>query len=99
MPTTTLTDVIEEECQNAEFKQHFQRELLINEIAKLVLQLRQGATLTQQELAHKARTTQPVIARLEKGSDSRVPSLELLARIAAAANAKLKLVIDIPCHS
>src|SRR5260364_100083 len=71
MPTTTLTDVIEEECQDAEFKQHFQRELLINEIAKLILQLRQRATLTQKELAYKAKTTQPVIARLEKGSDSR----------------------------
>ncbi|WP_081463783.1 helix-turn-helix domain-containing protein [Candidatus Glomeribacter gigasporarum] len=99
MPTTTLTDVIEEECQDAEFKQHFQRELLINEIAKLILQLRQRATLTQKELAYKAKTTQPVIARLEKGSDSRVPSLELLTRIATAANAKLKLVIESPCHS
>src|SRR5260363_243011 len=98
MPTTTLTDVIEEECQDAEFKQHFQRELLINEIAKLILQLRQRATLTQKELAYKAKTTQPVIARLEKGSDSRVPSLELLTRIATAANAKLKLVNESPCQ-
>lgn len=99
MPTTTLTDVIEEACQDAEFSRHFQRELLINEIAKLIVRLRQGAALTQKELAHKAKTTQPVIARLEKGSDSRMPSLALLARIAAAANAKLKLVIEPPCHS
>jgi predicted transcriptional regulator len=94
MPTTTLTEIIEGECQEAEFRQHFQRERLINEIAQLVLQLRQKATLTQKELAHKAKTTQPVIARLEKGSDARVPSLELLTRIAAAANARLKLVIE-----
>src|SRR5260364_404597 len=99
MPTTTLTAVIVAECQDAEFKQHFQRELLINENANLILQLRQRATRTQKDLAYKERTTQPGIARLEKGSDSRVPSLELLTRIATAANAKLKLVIESPCHS
>jgi transcriptional regulator with XRE-family HTH domain len=48
--------------------------------------------LTQLELAQKAYTTQPVIARLERGSDSRIPSLELLGRIAHALGKEI--VID-----
>jgi predicted transcriptional regulator len=94
MKAITLTDVIREECKDQEFSQHFQREMLINEIAKMVCQIRHKAKLTQQELADRAGTTQPVVARLENGTDHRIPSLELLARLAFAANAKLKIVMD-----
>lgn len=94
MKALTLTDVIKRECKDKEFARLFQRELLINEIAKLVVELRQHARLTQRELAAKAGTTQPVIARLESGSDSRIPSLELLAKVAFAANATLKIDIE-----
>lgn len=94
MKMITLTNVIEEECKDPEFKKRFQREMLINEIAKMVIQLRREAQLTQQELAKKAGTTQPVIARLESGMDHRMPTLELLARLAAAANLKLRIVLD-----
>jgi transcriptional regulator with XRE-family HTH domain len=48
--------------------------------------------LTQLELAQKAYTTQPVIARLERGSDSRIPSLEFLGRVAHALGKEV--VID-----
>ena len=58
---------------------NYQRELLINEISKMVVALRNAAHLTQAELANKAGTTQPVIARLESGTDTRIPSLSLLA--------------------
>jgi len=37
-------------------------------------------------------TTQAVIARLEAGSDARMPSLPLIARLLHAAGAKLELV-------
>lgn len=94
MKTITLTDVIREEQKDQKFAVCFEREMLINEIAKLVVNLRHKAKLTQQELAEKAGTTQPVIARLESGSDHRVPSLELLTRLAMAANVKLKIVME-----
>lgn len=95
MKTITLTDVIIEESKNEEFAVHFQREILINQIAKMIIQLREKAELTQEELAKKAGTTQPVIARLESGTDPRVPSLELLAKLAFAADAKLKIMVDL----
>lgn len=95
MKMITLTDVITGESKNQDFAMHFQKEMLINQIAKMITQLRQKAKLTQKELAEKARTTQPVIARLESGMDDRIPSLELLARLASAANARLKIILDL----
>ena len=73
------------------FAEHFARETLINEIAKMVTNFRRKAKLTQKELAEKARTTQPVIARIESGADERIPSLDLLTRLASAANVRLRL--------
>ncbi len=66
MKAITLTDVIHEESKDLEFSRNFQREMLISQIAKMVIQARQKAKLTQQELADKAGTTQPVIAGLGK---------------------------------
>lgn len=94
MKTITLTEAIKAQCKDKEFARHFQREMIINQIAKLVVQARKKAKLTQKELADKAGTTQPVIARLESGSDERIPSLELLLKLAFAANAKLKITLD-----
>lgn len=96
MRTITLTEVIHKEQENEKFAECFEREMLINEIAKLVVSLRYHAKLTQQEFAEKSGTTQPVISRLESGADHRVPSLELLSKLAAAANCKLKLVVENP---
>ena len=98
MPSTdkliTLDEIIKEELKNQEFAEHYQRELMINAIAKLVGELRHSAHLTQKELAKKAGTTQPVIARIESGRDSRVHSLELLARIATAGGKHINISFE-----
>jgi DNA-binding XRE family transcriptional regulator len=92
----TLDLIIEEQKKNdPDFVEYYQRELLVNEISKAVIQLRNAAHLTQAELAEKAHTTQPVIARIESGTDTRVPSLALLARIARASDAKLHIGFDL----
>jgi DNA-binding XRE family transcriptional regulator len=89
----TLDTLISEQKKNdPEFENHYQRELLINEISKMIVDLRKSAHLTQEELAKKADTTQPVIARMESGTDNRIPSLELLVRIAKASHAKLHFI-------
>jgi DNA-binding XRE family transcriptional regulator len=90
-----LTDVINKKCKNKEFAEVFQRELLINEIAKLIVELRIKAHMTQKALAERTQTTQPVIARLESGTDRRIPSLDLLTRIAIATNSKLNIAVSI----
>lgn len=94
MKKITLDDMIKEQLKDKDFAEHYQREMLINAIAKMVVELREHTKMTQSELAKQAGTTQPVIARIESGSDMRVPSIELLARIASASNAKLKISFE-----
>lgn len=55
----------------------------------LVLTLRQEAGLTQEELARRAATSQPAIARLEAGVAS--PNLATLERLARAAGCELEI--------
>jgi len=91
MKAFTLNDYIKKQQRNPKFKAEYDRELLINAIAKMTVELRYSAKLTQEELAKKAKTTQAVIARLESGKDERVPSITLLARIAEASHARLSI--------
>ena len=62
----------------------FEEEKSKTEIAYAVRTARLRADLTQAQLAKLIGTTQSVIARLEGGSDKRVPSIPLLTRIATA---------------
>jgi DNA-binding XRE family transcriptional regulator len=65
----------------------FEEEKSKTEIAYAVRTARIKADLTQAQLAKLIGTSQSVIARLEGGTDKRVPSIPLLARIAAACGA------------
>ncbi len=60
------------------------------EIAQIIYDLRQGAGLTQQELADLIGTSQTVINRLED-SDYDGHTLAMLRRIAAALNLKVRI--------
>ncbi len=91
MKAFTLNDYIGKKLKHPDFKSQYERELLINAIAKMIVELRYSAKLTQQQLAKKAGTTQSVIARLESGTDERIPSIDLLARIASASHATLNI--------
>ena len=56
-------------------------------LASAVMDVRNRAGLTQQELARKMGTTQPVVARLESGRIR--PSLRTLERLAEATGSRL----------
>ena len=85
---------VEKLLKDPEIKIYFEEERSKTEIASAVRDARIHAGLTQIELAEKADTTQAVISRIESGTDSRVPSLALLSRIAAACKAKLMFGFD-----
>lgn len=57
--------------------------------AALIREARRLSGLTQRDLAERAGTSQPAIARIESGSAS--PAFATLARLAAAAGYELKL--------
>ena len=94
MKAITLSDMINEQMKDESFSVEYERELLINAIAQLVVKLRKNKKLTQSQLAEKLGTTQSVIARLESGSDSRMPSLDMLTRIASATQMKINLSFE-----
>ena len=84
-----LKDVLKRELRDPEVSFYYKREKAVSEIAQLVRDARLRAGLTQAQLAEKAQSSQVVIARLESGTDDRVPSLDLLERIASALKARL----------
>lgn len=72
-------------------RHHFEQRRLVHEVAIAVRSMRMGAGLTQAQLAKRIGTTQPAIARLEKGLDVRTPRWDTLQRIATALGRQLKL--------
>lgn len=77
--------------KNPQTKILYSEERAKSEIAMAVRAARLRSRLTQAALAKRIGSTQAVIARLESGTDSRTPSVPLLAHIAAACNGTLEL--------
>lgn len=77
--------------KDPEIRLHYEEERARTTLAAAVRAARARAKLTQAQLAKRIGTSQSVIARLEGGSDRRMPSLSLLARIAAACHGELEL--------
>lgn len=88
-PYRSARPFVEKLLQDPEVRIYFEEERAKTEIAEAVRNARIHAGLTQVELANLADTTQAVISRVESGTDSRVPSLTLLARIAGACKGRL----------
>jgi transcriptional regulator with XRE-family HTH domain len=65
-------------------------------LASAVIEARNRAGLTQQELARKMGTTQPVVARLESGRVR--PSMRTLERLAQATGSRLLIRLE-PCEA
>jgi ribosome-binding protein aMBF1 (putative translation factor) len=61
-------------------------------LASAVMDVRNRAGLTQEELARKMGTTQPVVARLESGRSR--PSMRTLERLANATGSRLLISIE-----
>jgi transcriptional regulator with XRE-family HTH domain len=61
-------------------------------LASAVIDARNRAGLTQQELARKMGTTQPVVARLESGRVR--PSMRTLERLAEATGSRLLISFE-----
>ena len=65
-------------------------------LASAVMDVRNRAGLTQEGLARKMGTTQPVVARLESGRTR--PSMRALERLAEATGSRLLISFE-PCDA
>lgn len=79
-----------------EFRNAYEERRLIHEVALAVKGMRQAAGLTQAQLAARIKSSQSMIARIEKGLDQRTPQFDTLQRIAVALGRQLKLVFSMP---
>lgn len=75
--------LLAEKLKNPAFRKEWEAQNEEFEVAKEIIRLRIKAGLTQKELAVKAHTSQPAIARLESGSYRNV-SLSFLRKIGEA---------------
>lgn len=76
-------ELLDKKLKNAEFRREWEAQNEEFEVAKEIIRLRIKAGLTQKQLAEKAGTSQPAIARLESGSYRNL-SLSFLRRIGSA---------------
>lgn len=83
---------LEKKMKSRSLRILFEEEKAKSDIARMIRNAREKSGLSQRELALKAGTTQAVVARLELGSDQRMPSLQLISKLLQAAGARLELV-------
>lgn len=82
---------LDEKLKSKALRLLFEGEKSKSDIAFMIRAARRKAGLSQRELAECAGTTQAVVARLESGSDQRMPSLTLISKLLQAAGARLEL--------
>jgi DNA-binding XRE family transcriptional regulator len=78
------------------YRAAYENRRLIQQVALKVRSMREGRGLTQEQLAKLIGSSQPTIARLERGLDQRVPRWDLLRRIGLALGKQLKWVFADP---
>ena len=84
---------IENKKKNKEFQLIYDEIKMHLKIAHLVEELRLKANMTQIQLARKAHVSQPMIARIERGDQDRVPTLSTINKVFKALGYKVDLKI------
>jgi ribosome-binding protein aMBF1 (putative translation factor) len=87
--TKSFTAYLKENERDPAYRAALDRARLRVEIARAIKAARERAGLTQEELAEELELPQSVVGRLESLKDKRLPSVDLLARIARATNQSL----------
>ena len=81
--TINSEKLLKNQLKNKEFREEYEALKEEFEIAKEIIKLRKKAKLTQKQLAEKAGTSQPAIARLESGEYKNL-TLSFLRKIGKA---------------
>jgi len=86
---TRAKDLHKKWMKNPKYKDEYEKLAPEFELARVIIEARTKAGLTQAQLAKRMKTTQSVIARLEGGRVH--PSTETLERFAKATGSRLKI--------
>lgn len=90
-PSESFSEYLSEQLGDPAFREAYDQRRTVHEIAAAVRTIRERAGLTQRELARRIGVSQPMIARMESGSDTRTPQVETLWRISRAVGRRLRL--------
>ena len=82
--SVSLEDILAKELKNNEFKLAFDQRRFYLQIAHLISDLRARSGISQADLAKKARVSQPMVARLEKGDSNRTPTFDTIFKVLKA---------------
>jgi DNA-binding XRE family transcriptional regulator len=90
-PGIALEKILADRLRSPEFRDAFRDRRMVHGVAVAVRAMREQAGLTQVALAKKIGSSQPSVARIEKGLGYRTPQWETLNRIARALGRQMKL--------
>jgi transcriptional regulator with XRE-family HTH domain len=93
-PSNRFDDSLGQQLRNREFSLHYEQRRLVHDVAIAVRSMREAAGLTQAQLAKLVGTSQPSIARMEKGLDQRTPRWETLHKIGRALGKNLRFSFE-----
>jgi transcriptional regulator with XRE-family HTH domain len=93
MSKTNFDRYLEEQLKDPDFAERFQRAGEAWDVALQIAALREKAGLSQKELAHKLKTSQQQISRLESPAYEG-HSLSMLRRVARILGARVRVIIE-----
>jgi ribosome-binding protein aMBF1 (putative translation factor) len=87
----SFNEYLKEQLADPEFRRAYEARMVVAELALAVRRMREEAGLTQAQLAALIGVKQPMIARVERGSDQRTPRWDVLRRVGLAVDKQLVL--------
>ena len=90
-PGGSFKDYLHKQIADPEFRRAYEARMVVAELAMAVRRMREEEGLTQAQLAALIGVKQPMIARVERGSDQRTPRWDVLRRVGLALGKQLVL--------
>ncbi|HVP66368.1 MAG TPA: helix-turn-helix transcriptional regulator [Anaeromyxobacteraceae bacterium] len=87
----SFSEYVYKQLENPEVRRNYEARMVVAELAMAVRRMREEAGLTQAQLAVLIGVKQPMIARVERGSDPRTPRWDVLRRVGLALGKQLVL--------
>jgi DNA-binding XRE family transcriptional regulator len=87
----SFQEYLREQLKDPEFRRAWEARKVVAELAMALRRMRDEAGLTQAQLAALIGVKQPMIARVERGTDPRTPRWDVLRRVGLALGKQLVL--------